>query len=125
MRTLSYVLGAVMAIAGILGFVMSGSVLGVFMAGSTLSAVWLVAGVITLAVAVWAPASMSMWSKIIGVILAAVTILGFVMSGPVLGMLDNTMADNVLHLVLAVLFLWMGFMSSSSSESSMPSQAAM
>jgi uncharacterized membrane protein HdeD (DUF308 family) len=113
-----------MAIAGILGFVMN-PVLGVFAAGSTLSALWLVAGVITLAVAMWMPGSMSLWSKILGIILAIVTILGFVISGPVLGMLDNTMADNVLHLVLAVLFLWMGFMSSSRSMDSMPTQSAM
>ena len=32
-RTISYVLGAVMVLAGILGFAMHGSVLGIFMAG--------------------------------------------------------------------------------------------
>lgn len=116
-RTLSYVLGAVMTIAGILGFAMGGSVLGIFMADTSLSAVWLIGGLITLAVAVWAPMQSVLWAKIAGVILAIVAVLGFVMSGSVLGVLDNTMANNVLHAVLAILFLWAGFMPARSMDS--------
>lgn len=108
-RILSYVLGVVMTLAGLLGFAMNGSVLGVFMAGTALSTLWVVAGVITLAVAVWMPGRAVLWAKVAGIILAIVAVLGFVMNGPVLGSLDNTMADNSLHLVLAIVFLLVGF----------------
>lgn len=123
-RTISYILGAVMALAGIIALAMGGSVLGTFTAGTTLSVSWLVAGIITLVVAIWMPAQSMLWAKIIGVILAIVAVVGFVMSGPVLGLLDNTMANNVLHIVLAIIFLIIGFVPMGRSMEA-PAQPAM
>ena len=114
-----------MALAGILGFAMSGSVLGIFMAGTALSTVWLVAGVVTLAIALWAPAHASLWAKIAGIVLVVVGVWGFVVQGAVLGALDNTTANNVLHLVLGVLFLWIGFVPMGHKAAHMPPAAPM
>ena len=126
-RTISNILGAVMTLAGIAGLAMGGSIAGILTAGTALSALWIIAGVVTLAIGLWMPGSSMLWAKIAGVVLVILAILGFVMSGPVAGYLDNTMADNVLHLRLGVLFLWAGFMGGSraSSMGSMPTQAPM
>jgi hypothetical protein len=121
-RTISYVLGAVMVIMGVLGFAMHGSVLGIFMADSALAALWLIAGVVTLIVAVWLPAHAMLWAKAMGIVFAVIAVLGFVVNGPVFDYFDNTMADNVLHLVIAAIFLAAGFMPMGSS---MPQQARM
>lgn len=127
-RTISYVLGAVMILAGVLGFAMHGSVLGIFTAGAALSALWLVAGLATLAVGLWLPAHAMLWAKAMGIIFAIIAVLGFVMNGPVFDYFDNTMANNVLHLVIAAIFLAAGFIPMGSSmphQASMPPEAAM
>ena len=107
-RTIAYVFGAIMAIAGIWGL-MASPVLGVFDANTSLSLVWLVLGLILLAVAAWWESSSALALKVIGIIVAIVAVWGFVVPGDVLGLLTNTTADNVLHLVFAVVFLWIGF----------------
>lgn len=124
-RMLSYIVGAIMTVAGLLGFAMQGDVVGVFTAGTALSIVWLVGGIITLAIAVFMPAQTMLWAKIAGIVLAILAVLGFVMSGPVLGYLDNTIANDVLHLVLAAVFLAAGFMPMGSSMDSMAASSPM
>ena len=56
------------------------------------------------------PLLRKMFFKIFGVIYALITILGFFGSGGyLLGYISNNMADNILHLVIAVLALYLGF----------------
>ena len=114
-RTLCYVFGAIFVVVGILGFVMN-PVLGVFHANTMHSLIHLVSGVVLLAVALWASSSSSLVLKIFGIVYAIVAILGFIMPGDILGLLDNTLADNLLHTVLALVFLWGGFMAKGSSS---------
>ncbi|MDE2213252.1 MAG: DUF4383 domain-containing protein [Patescibacteria group bacterium] len=109
-RTISYIGGVIMVIAGLWAFV-SAPVLGVFDANGALAVVWLVLGLILIAVAAWWANSAALTLKIIGVIALILAILGFVMSGSeVLGFLTNTMADNVLHLIFGIVYLAVGFM---------------
>jgi hypothetical protein len=126
-RILSYILGAVMVVAGVLGFALKGDVLGIFTAGTALSALWVVAGLVTLAVAMWMQKHVMLWAKAMGIIFAVLAVLGFVMNGAVLMYFDNTMSNNILHLVLAAVFLAAGFMPMGSSMEPMaaPSQATM
>ncbi len=57
------------------------------------------------------PASNTLALKIFGVVYAILAIVGFVMGGDMLfGLIDNSLADQVLHLALGVVFLWAGFM---------------
>ena len=107
-RTIAYVFGAIMAIAGIWGL-MASPVLGIFDANTALALLWLVLGLVLLAVAAWWEDSSAMALKVLGVIVAIVAVWGFVVPGDILGMFTNTMADNVLHLIFAVVFLWVGF----------------
>ena len=101
-----------MTIAGIWGMI-STPVLGVFDANMALSVLWLVLGLVLLAVAAWWPMSSTMLLKIFGVVVAIVAVWGFVVPGDIFGLFTNTMADDVLHLVFALVFLWAGFMGTS------------
>ncbi len=107
-RTIAYVFGAIMAIAGIWGL-MSTPVLGIFDANTALSLLWLVLGLILLAVAAWWENTSATVLKVLGIIVAIIAVWGFVVPGDILGALTNTTADNVLHLIFAVVFLWVGF----------------
>lgn len=121
-RTLSYVFGAIFVVVGLLGFVMN-PVLGIFAANTSHSLVHLIGGLVLLAVALWAPASSSLALKVFGVIYAIVAVLGFFMAGDILGIIDNSTADNLLHVVLALVFLWGGFMAKDSPSA--PAQTPM
>ena len=114
-KTIAYIVGAVTAIAGLWGFAAS-PVLGVFDANTMLSLAWLVTGLIILAVAMWWEEQTSMTLIVLGVIYAIIAVVGLVVSGDVLGMFNNTSADNWLHVVLAVVMLVAGFMGRGSSS---------
>jgi hypothetical protein len=64
-----------------------------------------------------------MFAKVFGIVYALVAIVGFVQGDTVLSIISVNGADNVLHVVLAIVFLWLGFSKGSSSSSSMPMQA--
>ena len=108
-KTVAYVLGAVTAIAGIWGIVLT-PVLGIFDANMALSVGWLVTGLVLLAVALWWEESVAWALIVLGVVYAIVAVLGLVMPGDVLGVFTNTASDNWLHVVLAVVMLVVGFM---------------
>jgi hypothetical protein len=112
-RTVSYVFGAVLAVVGLWGFVQN-PVLGIFGANTLHSIVHLVSGVALLGIAAWWAESSALGLKIFGVVYAVVAVLGFVMGGEtILGLIDNSLADNILHTALALVFLWAGFMGDS------------
>lgn len=49
------------------------------------------------------------YNKLLGVVYALVTLLGFALSGLMADLLAINFADNVLHLALALVFLGVGF----------------
>lgn len=112
-RTVSYVFGAVLAVVGLWGFVQN-PVLGIFAANTVHSIVHLLTGAVLLGVAVWWVGSSELALKVFGVVYAVVAVLGFVVGGTsILGLIDNSVADNILHTALALVFLWAGFMGDS------------
>lgn len=125
-RTTAYVFGAILAIAGIWGFVQN-PVLGIFAANTLHSLVHLISGAVLLGIAAWTNAT-TLVLKIFGVVYALIAILGFVTDGTVLlGLIDNSLADSILHTLLALVFLWAGFMTSEESITAMetPPQPSM
>jgi len=108
-KTVVMVVGVVFVILGLLAF-FTDPVLGVFGVSSTLAWVYLLSGVTGLVAAFMGESNAKMFAKVFGVIYALVTVLGFVQGDSVLGLFAVNMADNVLHLVLALVLLWAGFM---------------
>lgn len=114
MKRAAQIVGVLFLVAGIAGFIPAlcpdGKVFGIFAVDAMHNAVHIISGIIALAMAFGEEATARTYFRIFGVVYALVTVLGFMAGrdGQVMGMAMN-MADNVLHLVFAVAFLYLGF----------------
>jgi hypothetical protein len=108
------IIGWIFVVIGILGFIpgitSDGMLIGLFEVDAVHNIVHLITGILLVWLAMRGEDSARMIAKVFGVIYALVTILGFVGGDNVLGIMMNNMADNILHLVLALILLWAGFM---------------
>jgi len=123
-KTLLYVLGVVFVVVGLLGFV-NHPVLGLFEVNTLHNLIHLVSGILLLIFAGMGEASGRKLALILGIVYALVTILGFLLGGNIFNLIMVNMADNLLHLVLAVVLLAVGLTGHSASSSSMPSGSGM
>ena len=114
-RTVNYVLGAVFILVGIIGF-FNNPVLGIFQVDAMHNVIHLVSGILAIIFAASGESAAKSFSKVFGVIYALVAILGLAFGGNILGLMTVNMADNILHIVLALVFLYVGFGGSSSTN---------
>jgi uncharacterized protein YacL len=112
------VVGAVFLLIGILGFVPGVTMesdgvkklLGLFQVDATHNLIHILSGLAFLAAA-----QKERWARlafqVFGVVYALVTLIGFMVGegGSVLGLFHVNLFDNILHLVLAAAFLYLGF----------------
>ncbi|HEV8129667.1 MAG TPA: DUF4383 domain-containing protein [Acidobacteriota bacterium] len=112
-KTLAWVFGVVFLLIGALGFYQADNMLlGIFMVSKRHNAVHLLSGALALLSAVGGESIARLYFKIFGIVYLLVAIVGFAMDRlPVLGIPLN-MADDVLHLVIALVSLYVGFMGS-------------
>lgn len=123
-KSILYVLGAVFIIVGLIGFI-NHPVLGIFEVNTLHNLIHLVSGILALVFAGMGDASAKKFAVVLGVVYALVTILGFVLTdGNIFGLIMANMADNLLHLVLAVVLLAVG-LGGRSHSATMPSNSAM
>jgi hypothetical protein len=110
-RTISYVVGAVLLVLGVWGFI-DAPILGLFATNTVHSLVYIIVGALLLYFGyAWGGMSM-MVLKVVGILLALLAIVGFAMGGDTLfGVLANSLNDQILHLVAGAVLLWAGFMS--------------
>ena len=120
LKTWLIILGVVFLVVGLLGFV-NNPVLGVFSVNSLHNLIHIVSGVLALIFAFQSPSAAKQFSLVFGIVYALVFVLGLVASGFMMSLLNNSMTDNILHLILAVVFLIMGMKKTSSSA--MPMQS--
>lgn len=110
-KTLAWAFGVVLTLVGVLGFVpgitSGGMLLGIFEVDMLHSIIHVVTGLAALAAAMgyFAP---KLYFQVFGVVYALVAVLGFVTGGAIL--FATNMADNVLHLAIAAVALYAGFM---------------
>jgi hypothetical protein len=107
-KNLYYALGAVLLVVGLMGFAQN-PILGLFEVNTLHNVIHLATGLALLAAAMKGDAAIAMCSKILGVVYAIVAVLGFA-TGNIFGLMDVNMPDNGLHLLLALVFLYVGFM---------------
>lgn len=105
-------LGWILLVIGVIGFIpgivnSSGLLLGIFSVDAMHNLVHIISGLLALASAGTLKGAKT-YFKIFGIVYGLVAILGFAMSGMVLGMTMN-MADNILHIVIALYALYYGF----------------
>lgn len=111
-KTLAMVFGIVFLLVGVLGFVTSGSLLGLFHTDTVHDAIHLVIGIVLVAVAAKNGNSAGAL-KVFGAIYLLLAVVGFYQfgtngSGMLLGIAAANGADNFLHLVLGIVLLVAG-----------------
>lgn len=108
---LAWVFGIVFLVVGVLGFVpgitTDGMLLGIFEVDTLHNIIHLLSGV--LAIAAVLAGRPKIYFQVFGVVYALVAVVGFIQGDTVLGLISTNMADHVLHVVLAVALLYVGF----------------
>ncbi len=107
-KSLTWILGIVLLLVGILGFVNS-PVLGIFQVDTVHNAVHILSGLIALIAVSSGESYARLYLIVFGVIYGLVTILGFVNNGNILGLFTVNQADNYLHAAIAIVCLGVGF----------------
>lgn len=112
-NTLAWVFGVVLLLVGVLGFVpgitTNGYLLGIFQVDALHNIIHLLTGAVAVLAAMGMGVSTGIFFKVFGVVYAIVAVVGFVQGDTVLGLISTNMADHVLHLILAAVFLYAGF----------------
>lgn len=114
LKTIAIIFGVLFVIVGILGFVPAaapgGKLLGIFSVNALHNLVHLLTGIIAIICGLSSHKASRIFFAVFGIIYAIVTILGFVQGdGLILNSIANNMADNWLHLVIAIIALYLGF----------------
>lgn len=112
-KKLAMVFGAVFLAIGILGFVPGittedGLLLGIFQVSPLHNVIHILSGIAAL-VAMSSASYSRLWFRVFGVVYAIVAIVGWAQGTTVLGLIDVNVADNILHTVLALAILGVGF----------------
>ncbi len=112
-KQLSIVFGVVFLAVGALGFVPGvttedGLLLGIFQVSPLHNVIHLLSGIAAIAAAKSEDYA-QLYFRIFGAVYALVAVVGWVQGTTVLGLIDVNVADNVLHTVLAVAILGVGF----------------
>ena len=107
------VFGVVFVAIGVLGFVPGvttedGLLLGIFQVSPLHNVIHILSGIAAL-LAMSSASYSRLWFRVFGVVYALVALVGWVQGTTVLGLIDVNVADNILHTVLALAILGIGF----------------
>jgi hypothetical protein len=114
LKQIAVIFGIVFVVVGALGWVPAvnpgGKLLGIFDVNPAHNFVHLATGVVAIIAGVISEKGSRIFFQVFGVIYGLVAALGF-FSGdqPLLGIVANNAADSVLHVVIAVVALYLGF----------------
>jgi hypothetical protein len=109
------IFGVAFIVAGVLGFVpgvttSDGHLLGIFHVNTLHNVIHLASGAIALWVAYASEKAARLYFQIFGVVYALVALLGLLYgNAPILELVANNTADTILHAVIAVVALYLGF----------------
>jgi len=109
MKYIYFAIGGVLVVAGVLGIIVPGPVIGLFEVDTLHNIIHLASGGLTLAAAAQGIAAMRRWGSALGLIYLVVAVTGT--TDPSLyGFMHVNQNDNFLHFGLAVIFLYVGFL---------------
>lgn len=111
-KQLTWVLGVVLTIVGIWGYITSPNpVLGIFAVDGTHNFIHLATGIIGILAGLGGDKYVKMYLQVFGVIYALVFLVGIFTpaDGKVLGLFMANIADDILHLIIAAVALYGGF----------------
>jgi len=108
-KILAQIVGVVLTLVGLAGFVSGGSLLG-FQVNTLHNIVHLVSGLLGLYAGFAAGGqNAKMFNKTLGIIYVVVAVLGFALPSTMFKLLAINMADNLLHLVLGAVLALVGY----------------
>lgn len=111
-QSLAKAFGIIFLIIGVLGFIpgitVDGNLLGIFAVDVLHNIVHLATGLIAFLVTKSLSGSKT-YFKVFGIIYALVAVLGLMSEGMILGLIHANSADDVLHIIIAVVALYAGF----------------
>lgn len=108
-KTLTWILGIVLLLVGILGFILPSPLLGLFEVDMVHNIVHILSGVIAIIAVSTSESYARLFLIVFGIVYGLVTILGFTMGGDILGLFHANTADNYLHAAIAIACLGVGF----------------
>lgn len=114
LKTIAIIFGLVIFIVGVLGYfpeiTPDGMLLGIFHVNNLHNIIHLVTGVIAFFCGLNSTDASRVFFKVFGLIYTLVALLGFYyMNNPIFGLIANNLADAILHLVIGVVALILGF----------------
>src|SRR5215470_5648842 len=114
LKRIAMIFGVIFVIVGVLGWVPAfnpdGKLLGLFDVNPAHNLVHLATGIVGIIAGVSSDRASKTFFQVFGVIYAVVAVMGFfVGNAPLLGIVSNNSADAVLHVVIAVVALYLGF----------------
>ena len=113
LKQIAVMFGIVFVVVGALGWVPAvnpgGKLLGIFDVNPAHNVVHLATGVVAIIVGVMSEKASRVFFQVFGVIYGLVAVLGFYYGdAPLLGIVANNAADSALHVVIAVIALYLG-----------------
>lgn len=123
-KTAAYIFGVFFLLIGILGYVPAftpnAQLLGIFDVSPLHNAIHVLSGIAALVGAMAYGSMGAKWYfRIFGIVYGLVTIVGFVQGSTVLGLFGVNVADNLLHLTITAIALYLGFGMKESSSGTM------
>jgi hypothetical protein len=114
LKQIAIILGVVFVVVGVLGWVPpanpDGKLLGLFAVNAAHNFVHLATGVVAIICGAAGEKASRLFFQVLGVVYGLVAVLGFYSGDqPLLGIVANNAADSVLHVVFAIVFLYLGF----------------
>jgi hypothetical protein len=115
LKRIAVIFGILFVAGGLLGFVPAvnpgGKLLGMFDVNGAHNLVHIATGVVALIVGFASDKASRIFFQVFGIVYAAVAALGFFYGNqPLLGMISNNVADTWLHVVVAAISLYLGFL---------------
>jgi uncharacterized protein DUF4383 len=115
LKRIAVIFGILFVAGGLLGFVPAvnpgGKLLGMFDVNGAHNLVHIATGVVALIVGFASDKASRIFFQVFGIVYAAVAALGFFYGDqPLLGMISNNVADTWLHVVVAAISLYLGFL---------------
>lgn len=114
LKTIAIIFGIIMVIVGALGFVPeanpNGRLLGVFHVNLEHNLIHIATGIVSIICGLVSEHASRLFFQIFGIIYGLVALLGLYYGDrPILGLVANNMADVVLHFIIAIFALYLGF----------------
>lgn len=114
LRTIAIIFGIIMLLVGILGYIPeanpNGLLLGLFHVNPPHNWIHILTGIIAILCGISNVPASRLFFQIFGIVYGIVAILGFFYGDrPILGIIANNMADNILHVVISAVALYLGF----------------